>query len=246
MSAVLEPLLPLQVDPLARVLGEVDLSPPATVSAGAVLRGPLRAGAGLTVHPGASLGGPAQHRLGGAGAIEIGREVEVWEGATIHRGSAAGCGTTRIGDRVMVMAYAHVGHDVQVGDEAVLSNGVQIGGHVHVDSKAVLGARAAIHQFVRIGRGAMVAAGALVSGDVPPWSLVAGDRARIVGANRVALGDAERIDRVRRGLRRMAVPGTRGCDLLKELGGEHSEVRDLAAFLDAPSKRGICRWGRRS
>ena len=42
---------------------------------------------------------------------------------------------------------------------------------------------AGVHQFVRIGESALCAAGAMVSTDVPPFCIVAGDRARLHGLN---------------------------------------------------------------
>lgn len=233
----------LVLDPLAHIEPEVRLTAPSRIAAGAILRGDLSAGPGLVVHPGASLGSPAQHRRRGAGTIRIGRGVEVWDYATVHAGSCVGRGVTEIGDRVLLMAYCHLGHDVVLADEVTVSNGAQLGGHVTVGEGAVLGARTAVHQFVRIGRGAMVAAGAFVVSDVPPWALVAGDRARIVGANRVSLGCPERAGRVRRALRMLRGRRVSGRDILDALGGEHSEVRDIADFVDATSKRGLCRWG---
>lgn len=223
------------------------LSAPSSVAPGAFLRGDLSAGSGLVVHPGASLGSPAQHRERGLGAIRIGTAVEIWDCATVHSGSSVGRGITEIGDRVLLMAYCHVGHDVVLEDDVVVSNGAQIGGHVVVGKAAVLGARSAVHQYVRIGRGAMVAAGSFVVSDVPPWALVAGNRARIVGANRVGLGGCPaRAGRVRRALRMLRSAGLCGEDVLKAVGAEHTEVQDIARFVDATSKRGLCRWGSRS
>jgi UDP-N-acetylglucosamine acyltransferase len=235
----------IEVDPTARLIGDVALAAPSSVGAGAVLQGPLRAGPGLQVQPMALLGGPAQHRGGGDGRLVLGADVQIWEAATLHRGSAAGSGTTTIGDRVMLMAYAHVGHDAVLEDDVVLANGVQLGGHVRVGAGAVLGARAAVHQFTRIGRGSMVAAGAMVAGDVPPWTMVAGDRARILGPNRVALPSREAIDGVRRALRLLlrSAPDT---EQVRAEMGHLAEVRDLLAFVAAPSRRPLCGRGRRS
>jgi UDP-N-acetylglucosamine acyltransferase len=243
----------LAIDGLARILGDVALSPPAIVGAGAVLEGPLTAGPGLRVHPGAFVGGPAQHRRGGEGRLRLGRNVQVREAATIHRGSPAGSGLTQIGDRVIVMAYAHVGHDCDIDEDVVISNGVQLGGHVRVGRGAVLGARAAVHQFVRIGAGAMVAAGAMVSGDVPPFSMVAGDRARVVGENRVALQvlTKDAAEAIRAALRRLMAgggggsPAERRTAVLDGLRAELSArpeaaVSDFAAFLRETGTRPLC------
>jgi UDP-N-acetylglucosamine acyltransferase len=141
------------------------------------------------------------------------------------------------------MAYAHIGHDAILEDDVVVSNGAQIGGHVVIGRGAVLGARSALHQYVRVGRGAMVAAGSFVVSDVPPWSLVAGDRGRLLGPNRVALASADKSALVRKALRMLRGTKTTGTQVLEALGRDHQEVRDIADFIDAPSQRGICRWG---
>ena len=233
----------IAIDPLARVDESVSLTAPTEIAAGAVLRGVICAGPGLVIHPGASLGSPAQHRIRGSGSLTIGDGVEVWDCATIHAGSAVGTGATRVGNRTLVMAYAHIGHDAILEDDVVVSNGAQIGGHVVIGRGAVLGARSALHQYVRVGRGAMVAAGSFVVSDVPPWSLVAGDRGRLLGPNRVALASTERSALVRKALRMLRGAKTTGTQLLEALGRDHQEIRDIADFIDAPSQRGICRWG---
>lgn len=226
---------------VATIRGDVQLAEPYTLHGG-VLMGPIVAGPGLSVYPGAVLGGHAQHRRQGAGRIEIGRDVVIREGATVHRGSVVGCGVTCLGDRVLVMAYAHIGHDGQIGADVTLANGAQLGGHVTIGDRAVLGARCALHQFVSVGRGAMVAAGAMVSGDVPPWTTVAGDRARIVGVNAVGLKAAgfSNAGAVRRGLR-LLLDGEAIPDELLDL----EPVRDLVSFVGAERHRPLCRRGRR-
>ena len=92
-----------------------------------------------------------------------------------------------IGDDNLFMAYSHLGHDCIVGHGCTLSNRVSVAGHVTIGDQAQIGGHAAIHQFVHLGTLSFVAAGALVSGDVPPYCLAAGDRARLYGLNTVGL-----------------------------------------------------------
>jgi UDP-N-acetylglucosamine acyltransferase len=242
------------VDPAASIGPGVELSPPSWIEAGAVLRGPLVAGAELRVEARALVGGPAQHREGHTGRLVLGRRVHLHEGSTVHRGSPAGDGVTRLGDGVRVMAYAHVGHDVVLEDGVTLANGAQLGGHVHVGRGATIGARAALHQFVRVGQGSMVAAGAFVSGDVLPWTLVAGDRARVRGVNRVALGRAgfgDVVAQVSR-LARALSPGSSRArtvdearhEALERWGSLSEPAAAMLAFAAAAERRPLCPFGK--
>lgn len=51
---------------------------------------------------------------------------------------------------------------------------------VKISDKAWIGVRAVILKGVTIGEGAVVGAGSIVTSDVPPWTIVAGNPARII------------------------------------------------------------------
>src|SRR6266404_756006 len=70
----------------------------------------------------------------------IGNRNKIREFVTIHRGTEGGGLVTRIGDDNLLMAYVHVAHDVQVGNNTVLSHGATLGGHVLVEDWAIVGA----------------------------------------------------------------------------------------------------------
>jgi len=94
----------------------------------------------------------------------------VRECATLSRGTMKGGGTTRIGNHTFLMAYAHVGHDSQMGDHTMLINGGTLAGHVIFDEYAVLGAMSAVHQFVHVGAHAYIGGGTMVTQDVLPFT----------------------------------------------------------------------------
>jgi hypothetical protein len=54
-------------------------------------------------------------------------------------------------------------------NHTTFSNNAQIAGHVRIDDYVVLGAYSGVHQFGRVGVHAMLAAGAIVLQDVPPF-----------------------------------------------------------------------------
>jgi UDP-N-acetylglucosamine acyltransferase len=77
----------------------------------------------------------------------IGNRNKIREFVTIHRGTEGGGLLTEIGDDNLLMAYAHIAHDVRIGSHTVLANGVTFGGHVVVGDWAVIGAHCGVHQF---------------------------------------------------------------------------------------------------
>ena len=109
------------------------------------------------------------------------------EFATIHVGTERGGGCTRLGDDNLVMNNAHVAHDCQVGSHCIITGPGGLAGHVELQDHVVLGAFTGIHQFCRVGESAMCAGNAKLRKDAPPFSLVAGDGARVVGLNVVGL-----------------------------------------------------------
>jgi acetyltransferase-like isoleucine patch superfamily enzyme len=84
----------------------------------------------------------------------------------------------RLAERVMVaprVTFITVGHPVDTDDRKVWLTG----GPIDVHENAWIGAGATILPGVTIGRDAVVAAGAVVTDDVPPRSLVTGPKAAV-------------------------------------------------------------------
>jgi UDP-N-acetylglucosamine acyltransferase len=146
-------------------------------------------GADNVVHPGAVLGGAPQDKTfrGEATTLTIGDGNVIRECVTINRGTAKGGGATTVGDRNLLMACSHVGHDCTIGNDVIMANGVLIAGHVNIMDRAVLAGAVACHHFVRIGRMAYVGGMSRVVHDVPPFTKVSGDRVRVRALNLVGL-----------------------------------------------------------
>lgn len=177
--------------------------------------------------------------------VEIGDENTIREFTTIHRGTESGDMITRIGNRVLLMNYVHIAHDCAIGDHSIIANSTELGGHCVLEEWVVAAGMCGIHQYARIGAHAMVAAGAKVSQDVPPYSMVAGDRARLVGVNTVGLRrrgfDRETIGAIERTFRKLYYSGLLRDDAIKEALAEDggvSEVRRVIDFITG-SKRGV-------
>ncbi|HEX9297760.1 MAG TPA: acyl-ACP--UDP-N-acetylglucosamine O-acyltransferase [Polyangiaceae bacterium] len=177
------------VGPYCVVGDDVEIGQGTQLLASCAVLGPASMGENNVVYPYAVLGAPPQDRsyTGQATVLEIGDRNIFREHTTAHRGTTKDKGKTKIGSDCLFMVGTHIAHDVHIGDGVTLANDTLLGGHVHLESRVTTGGRAAIAPFVRVGEGAFVAAGAMVETDVPPFVIVAGDRARVRALNRVGL-----------------------------------------------------------
>jgi UDP-N-acetylglucosamine acyltransferase len=168
---------------------KVRIGPASVIGPYAVIEGETTIGAGNRIFQFASIGADPQDLKyhGEPSRLEIGDRNRIREFTTIHRGTEGGGMVTRIGSDVLLMNYVHVAHDCQVGDHSIIANSTEIAGHCVLEEWVVTAGMCGIHQFSRVGGHAIVAAGSKVAQDVPPYSMVAGDRARLVGVNSVGL-----------------------------------------------------------
>jgi len=162
----------------------------------AVLDGRLQLGRDNRVFPGACLGlEPQDLKYKGAPTeVVIGDGNTIRECVTINRATDEGERTV-VGDRNLLMAYCHLGHNCELGNGIVMSNAIQVAGHVIIEDRAVIGGCLGIHQFVHIGSMAMVGGMTRVERDVPPYCLVEGHPARVRSLNRVGLRRSGLADR---------------------------------------------------
>lgn len=146
-------------------------------------------GEGTRVQAFAALGGPPQDgkHKGGRTTLTIGRNCDIRESVTMHRGTDYGHRATVVGDNGFFLAYSHVAHDCIVGDNVTLTHGATLGGHCEIGNNVIIGGLAAVHQFVRIGHHAFVGGMAAVVGDVIPYGMAVGNRAELRGFNVIGL-----------------------------------------------------------
>src|SRR5882724_5997902 len=237
------------IGPYAVVGRHVRMAAGCRIGPHAVVDGHTTLGAGTRIFPFASVGSIPQDLKyrGEPSTLELGEANIVREFVSINPGTAAGGMATRTGKGCVFMVNAHVGHDCRLGDHVIVSPGAALGGHVTVEDHAIIGGLVGVHQFVRIGESALCAAGAMVSMDVPPYCVVAGDRARLHGLNVVGLRrrgfSSATLATLKRAYRMLfQAAGTRRDAVTRTAGalGHVPEVAQLLDFVRA-SQRGVCR-----
>ena len=177
------------VSPQAELAADVDVGPFSIIGPGvrigqrtvvgphAVITGQTTIGADNHIYQFASLGDAPQDKkyAGEPTRLEIGDRNVFRESCTMNRGTIHDKGVTRIGDDNLFMAYSHVAHDCVVGSNTVFANCASLAGHVEIGDWVILGGLSAVHQYCKIGAHAFLAGGAIVTRDVPPYVMVAGN-----------------------------------------------------------------------
>jgi len=179
----------VKIGPSACVGGKVKLDKGVQIGPGAVVDGDTYVGEETAIHPCATVGTvPQDLKFAGENTqLRIGKRNQIREYVNISIGTKTGNNVTVIGDDNLFMAYTHIAHDCIIGNHTIFANGVQVAGHVEVSDHCVFGGLAGIHQFSKVGEYAMTGAGAIVVKDIPPYTMVQGDRAKPIGLNVVGL-----------------------------------------------------------
>lgn len=150
-----------------------------TVGAHCVIEGRTTIGRDNRIFQFNSLGAIPQDKkyAGEPCELHIGDRNTVREFCTLNIGSPGDVGVTRVGDDNWIMAYVHLAHDCQVGNNTIFANNSQLAGHVHVGDWVILGGFTVVHQFVRIGAHSMTAMCSLLFADLPPFVMCQGQPA---------------------------------------------------------------------
>lgn len=94
----------------------------------------------------------------------------------------------RIGDHVAVapeVSFFAAGHDYTRLSLPNIAGSITVGDHVWI------GGRSIILGGVSIGEGAVIAAGAIVTRDIPPYTVAAGAPARVIKKRELKNGEVE-------------------------------------------------------
>ena len=214
-----------------------------------VVEGPTEIGPETVISPFASIGGAPQdlRYKGEETRLIVGARNTIRENTTLNRGTSDGGGVTRIGDGNLMMAYTHVGHDCQIGDDNILANGATLAGHVEVGNHATVGAYSGIHQFCRVADFAFIGGFSVLTQDALPWVTTVGNRAKAYGLNLIGLRrrgyPKETIQALKRVYTTLFRSKLRLSEALEALEDDAKDFEEVRYFLDfvRSSERGVIR-----
>ena len=213
-----------------------------SIGAHVTIQGPTTIGKDNHIFQFSSLGAAPQDKkyAGEPTCLEIGDRNTI-------RGTLQDAGATRLGSDNWVMAYVHIAHDCQIGNQTIFANNASLAGHVHVHDHAILGGFTLVHQFCKIGSHVITAVGTVVFKDIPPYVTASGYDASPHGINAEGLKrrgfSTERIAAIKRAyklLYRNSLTLEEAKVAIGEQVGNADDMKLLLDFLNTAS-RGIIR-----
>jgi len=239
-SAIIEPFATIAADV---VIGENTwIGPNACVWDGA------RIGDNCKIFPGAQISCEPQDLKyeGEKTTAHIGNGTVIREFVTVSKGTSDKM-DTKIGQDCLIMAYAHIAHDCQLGNNIIIGNACQIAGHVDIEDFAIISGLTAVHQFVKIGSHVMISGGSLVRKDVPPYIKAGREPLSFAGINSVGLRrrefTSEIISHIQNSYRFIYQSDLNNSKALEKIKNEipsGTHVNAIVSFIEN-SERGIIR-----
>ncbi|TGU70071.1 acyl-ACP--UDP-N-acetylglucosamine O-acyltransferase [Geomonas terrae] len=241
----------VEIGPYAVIGENVSIGKGTKVGPHAVIDGWTEIGENNTIFQMASVGAiPQDLKYRGEKTwLKIGNGNTIREFASLHLGTVTGDGETTVGDNNLFMAYSHVAHDCHIGNNVIMANSATLAGHVTVEDYAIMGGLSAVLQFMRIGSHVMVGGMTSITLDVPPYTIVTGDRSesRLRGLNLVGLKRRgfpdESISSLKKAYKLLSMSGLKLAEAVEKMKTEVPKCPEVDHFIEfiETAKRGVTR-----
>ena len=179
--------------------------------------------------------------------LEIGDRNTIRESCTINKGTAQDVGITRLGNDNWIMAYVHIAHDCQIGNNTVFANNTTLGGHIEVGDYVIFGGFSGAHQFCKIGSHSFLGIYSGVAKALPPYVIVTGQPAVPRGINLEGLKRRDfttaQIRNIKAAYKFLYTSNLRLEEAQEKISGLNEVANELQVMLDflQASTRGIIR-----
>ena len=175
----------VSIGPYSIIGPDVSIGNATIIESHVVITGRTNIGKQNHFYPFSTIGeGPQDMKYKGEDTeLEIGDRNTIRESCTINKGTVQDVGVTRLGNDNWIMAYVHIAHDCQIGNNTIFANNTTLGGHVEVGDYVIFGGFSGAHQFCKIGSHSFLGIYSGVAKDLPPYVIVSGQPAVPRGIN---------------------------------------------------------------
>ncbi len=234
------------IGPYCTVSKDVKLANGVHLVSHVVVDGDTYIGEGTKIFPFSAIGTVPQdisYKKGDKVKLIIGKNNTIRENVLINPGTLKDEGVTIIGDNNLFMGSTHVAHDAKIGNHVIMVNQSMVAGHVIVEDHVIIGGSTPVHQFVKLGEYSMIAGGAAVAQDIPPFCLAEGNRAKVKSLNIVGLRrnfSQDDINELKKAFREVFRSEKGRKEVAKELfeNSKNEKVKQFCKFI-IDNKRGI-------
>jgi len=159
--------------------------------------------------------------------IEIGQRTHIREFAQIGtQGDESGEEQKIIiGNDNFIMSYVQIFSGVELGEFCILTNAVRLYENVKCEDRVIVGGLTTIEANNTIGTGVMIGGASYVTHDIPPFTLVEGNKASVRALNviglRRRLKNKDQIDEIKTIFKKVL-----GNDVDKELAKEIADTHE--------------------
>ena len=239
----------VSVGPYCVIGGDVEIGEGSRIGPHVVISGPTRIGRDNRIFQFCSIGDvPQDKKFAGEDSwLQIGDRNTIREYCSLNRGTRHGGGITRVGSDNWIMAYVHIAHDCQIGNQTIMANNTTLGGHVHVGDWAIFAGFAGAHKFCHVGAHSFLGMYTGVNQDVPAYVMVFGLPGAPAGINSEGLKrrdfSKDQIRNIKNAYRILYRNGLKLAEAISEIDSLANDQPELQVFLESltTSERGVVR-----
>ena len=239
----------VEIGPFSIIGDHVEIGEGTRINSHVVINGPTIIGSENHIYQFASIGDDPQDKKyrGEPTRLKIGNRNTIREYCTISRGTTQDKSLTTIGDDNWIMAYVHIAHDCQVGNNIIFANSATLAGHVHVGDWAIFAGFTGAHQFCHIGAHSFIGMNSLTNKDIPAYTMASGQPVTPRGVNTEGLKrrnfSSEEINNIKNAYRILYRSELTLAEAISKLEKLVENQPELLIFLESlkQSDRGIIR-----
>ena len=239
----------VEIGPFSIIGDHVEIGEGTRINSHVVINGPTIIGSENHIYQFTSIGDDPQDKKyrGEPTRLKIGNRNTIREYCTISRGTTQDKSLTTIGDDNWIMAYVHIAHDCQVGNNIIFANSATLAGHVHVGDWAIFAGFTGAHQFCHIGAHSFIGMNSLTNKDIPAYTMASGQPVTPRGVNTEGLKrrnfSSEEINNIKNAYRILYRSELTLAEAMSELEKLVENQPELLIFLESlkQSDRGIIR-----